>query len=145
MTGLPCFGFVACLTEHGIVRRTIAKRRQHILSFSDCNGSTVRGQRRSCDEAKTRQSSHAPPVLRCFAEELLGQQHPAPASVRAEGGKGASEQDGFAEKRILANQERTCPFFLNVTIQFSSGNGFFSFWLRQSSQLFVNVLIYASS
>jgi len=38
MAGLPCFGFVACLTEPGIVRRTIAKRKRRTLSFPDCNG-----------------------------------------------------------------------------------------------------------
>ncbi len=31
LAGLSCFGFVACLTEPGIVRRTIAKRRRHTL------------------------------------------------------------------------------------------------------------------
>jgi ribonuclease BN (tRNA processing enzyme) len=41
-----------------------------MLSFPDCNGSTVRGRRRSCDEAKTRHSSHAPWTVSCFAEEL---------------------------------------------------------------------------
>jgi len=40
-------------SKHGIVYLTIAKRKWHMLSFPDCNGSTVPGQKRGCCEAKT--------------------------------------------------------------------------------------------
>ncbi len=43
----------------------------------------------------------------CIAKH--GQQHPAPAPVRAEGGKGASKKGGLAEKEYLRAKSRLAP------------------------------------